>query len=282
MISIALVDYAGGVRARVEAPFDSRDPAVFAGTVRAHMKELADRHRLLGSRLLGVGVGIPGFTLTSDGERWFPVESLSDWRDVPLRQIFEDELGVPVWLDNDANAAALAEYYLGGTRSYHSDIVVILVGHGIGAGIITEGKVLKGQFGNAGEIGALYPVDQPRPSTVDLLAALHEQNCPIDTIVNFEILTRGHRDVIDRWVRRASKQLELFVNGAVVWLDPGAIVLSSALPSELLSRLAAHLNAVKIVEPRRPQVREVTVSSLGGAATTLGAALLPIHASVSL
>jgi predicted NBD/HSP70 family sugar kinase len=188
---------------------------------------------------------------------------------------------VPVWLDNDANAAALAEYYLGGTCSSHSDIVVILLGHGIGAGIIHEGKVLKGQFGNAGEIGALYPVDQPRPSTVDLLAALQENNCPIDTVANFKTLTRGHQDVIDRWVTRAGRQLELFVNGAVVWLDPGAIVLSSALPPELITRLATHLNAAKIAERRRSQVREVTVSNLGSAAITLGAALLPIHASAS-
>lgn len=278
MISIALVNYAGGTIAQVDAPFDNPDPGAFASAVRAQMKNLADKHHLLGARLLGVGVGIPGFALSPDAERWLTVESLSKWRDVSLRYILEDELGAQVWMENDANAAALAEFYLGGLAPDRSNIVVILLGYGIGGGVITDGKLLKGQFGNAGEIGALYPVDQPRPSTVDLFGFLREHGCEINSITDFENLTRDHQDVIDAWVVRAGKQLELFVNGAVAWFDPGALILSSSLPHKLLARLAAHLNTAKIAEPRRLQLREVTVSSLGGDATTLGAALLPIHA----
>lgn len=281
-LDIALVDYAGGLIAKVTERFDDPDPGAFAKTVRTHMHDLAKQHRLLSSRLLGVGIAVPGVVVSPDREHWLTVEGLSGWREAPLRQIMEDELGAPVWMENDGNAAALAEFYLGGGLSSYSDIVVILIGHGIGGGVIVDGRILKGQYGNAADLGVLYPMHEPRPSTVDLFSMLREHGCPISSVANFEEVTRDHQDVIDAWIVRAGQQLELLVNGGMAWFDPGAIVLSSALPLSLLQRLATHLSAARIVKSRRPQVREVTISRLGGAATALGAALLPIHATAAL
>ncbi len=78
--------------------------------------------------------------------------NLPDWDDVPIVEIMEKALGAPAFLQNDANACALAEYYWGagkGTRH----MAFLTFGTGLGAGIIVDGKLLKGATGNAGEIG---------------------------------------------------------------------------------------------------------------------------------
>jgi len=120
------------------------------------------KHRLLSSRLYGVGFSVPGPALSRDGNRWNIVRNLPGWQNVPLRQIMGDALGLPVWLENDATAAALAEYYLGGLIKRCSIAVVILLGHGVGAGIVSGGRLMRGEVESGGEIGMLYPSGRPR------------------------------------------------------------------------------------------------------------------------
>jgi hypothetical protein len=132
LMEVALVDYAGGVIAHRSQPFDDPDPYVFAARVTAEMHELAIANRLLGRRLLGVGIGVPGAALSSDGTRRWTVDSLAAWRGVDLKALFEEQIGHDVWIENDANAAALAEYYVGGLVRRCTTAVVILLGHGIG------------------------------------------------------------------------------------------------------------------------------------------------------
>ncbi|MEG8052109.1 ROK family protein [Sphingomonas aerolata] len=77
--------------------------------------------------------------------------------------MFEEHIGHPVWIENDANAAALAEYYVGGLMRRCSTAVVILLGHGIGAGIIVEGRILRGAMASAGRSAASTSTSAPRP-----------------------------------------------------------------------------------------------------------------------
>ena len=282
LLDIALVDYAGRTIAHLSEPFDSPEPAVFASVLRSRMNELAGQHRLLGTPLLGVGIGLPGYSKPGDDSQWWHViDALSGWRDVPVAQMLEDELGLPVWIENDANAAALAEYYLGGLLTKHTNAVVILLGHGIGAGMIADGRLLKGEYGNAGEIGVFYP-GSPRPSTLDLLAFLRENGLDIWSISDFEAMTKSHGEVIHQWILRAAGQLELIVNMAQAWFNPGAIVISSPLPYAFMEQLVTCINETAISPFNNlKRAQNVEASRLGGRATTLGAALLPIHASVT-
>jgi predicted NBD/HSP70 family sugar kinase len=281
VLEIAVVDYAGGVISLTSEKVEAPDPHDFAKRLDRRIHELAIEHRLLGRRLLGVGLGVPGPALSRDGNRWSVVHALPGWRDVPLRQIMDETLGLPVWIENDATAAALAEYYLGGLLQRCSTAVVFLLGYGIGAGIVHEGRLLRGEMGNAGEIGTLYPIDRPRPSTLDLLSVLRAEGCDIVSLADFERQTQGHGAVIERWLDRAAKQLELTVNSAIAWFDPGAIMLSSPLPGTLITRLADRLNGGKLVWGDHRTASLVEASRLGGASTALGAALLPIHASIA-
>jgi len=284
LLEIALVDHAGGVIALTSEQIDPPEPRRFAKLVNRRIHALAAQHRLLGARLFGFGLSVPGPALSRDGSRRNVVDSLPGWRDVPLLQIMDEELGLPVWIENDATAAALAEYYLGGLLTHCTTAVVILLGYGIGAGIIDDRRLLKGELGNAGEIGLLYPLGEPRPSPLDLIAVLREEGCDIQSLADFEKTMRGHEPTIERWLDRAAGQLEHAVNSAIAWFDPGAIRLSSPLPAALMNQLADRLNRGRLIwgEHRDKSARsDIRVSSLGGTSTALGAALLPIHALTS-
>ncbi len=79
-------------------------------------------------------------------------ENLSNWTGVHLKSILEEQFGLPVWVENDVNAAALGEAWLGSGKN-RGDIAMITLGTGIGGAIIKDGNVYRGINGAAGEFG---------------------------------------------------------------------------------------------------------------------------------
>lgn len=279
VLELALVDYAGCAIAGYREDSGLLDPQAFARRVRALTHELVDRHHLLGRRMLGIGVAVPGPSLSPEGGRWSVVEDMPGWRGADLRELIGAEFDWPLWIENDANAAAIAEFYTGGLLRSFSTVVVLLFGFGIGGGVIIDGRLVRGQFGVAGEIGCLFPGDQPRPSPVDLLARLQEAGCDLSSIGEINPADGRQRATIDAWLDRAAEQLKVVCNTAFAWLDPGAIVLAGTLPRSILEGLARRLDdahLVTTVNDRRPPVQ---VSTILGSPITLGAALLPVHAA---
>ncbi|AQQ54021.1 ROK family protein [Planococcus lenghuensis] len=101
--------------------------------------------------LSGIGIGAPGPLDTKRGAIHSP-PYLPRWIDVPVVQLMAQRFSIPVLLENDANAAALAEKWLGAARGLN-DFVYVTVSTGIGAGIVSDGRLVSGRRGNAGEIG---------------------------------------------------------------------------------------------------------------------------------
>src|SRR5579872_3867441 len=106
---------------------------------------------LPGQKLAGVGVGVPGFILMDRGIV-VGAPNLPEFDNYPVRDEIEERLGAKVILENDANAAALGEKWMGAGRDV-GDLILLTLGTGIGGGIISNGKVLRGSLGMAGEIG---------------------------------------------------------------------------------------------------------------------------------
>lgn len=118
----------------------------------------------------GVGVSVPGPMNPYTGIVVAP-PNLPGWHNIPLQQIMEDRLGVPVYLGNDANLAALAEYQLGAGRG-HQDVIYITISTGIGSGIISNGRLLIGSEGLGAECGHLIIfTDEDHVSTLEKEAA---------------------------------------------------------------------------------------------------------------
>jgi glucokinase len=99
----------------------------------------------------GIGVGVP--TLVNKGIVYSP-NNIPSWKVVPLQKILERRFHVPVVLNNDAKCFALGELHFGAGRGYQN-LVGLIVGTGLGAGVIINGKLYSGSNGGSGEIGSI-------------------------------------------------------------------------------------------------------------------------------
>ncbi|WP_138417491.1 ROK family transcriptional regulator [Sinomonas gamaensis] len=100
--------------------------------------------------ILGIGVGVPGAV---DATGTGVVDSgMLGWRQAPLGALMARELDVPVLVENNVNALAVAERLYGAGRE-HENFLVITIGEGVGAGVVVGGEVVRGSRGGAGEIG---------------------------------------------------------------------------------------------------------------------------------
>ena len=108
-------------------------------------------------RLWGVGIAVPGPVEFRTGRPISP-PIMPGWDGYPIRETFVARYGAPVWVDNDVNVLALGEWR-SGIAAGHDDIVVIKVGTGIGAGIISGGRLHRGAQGSAGDVGHIQVVD---------------------------------------------------------------------------------------------------------------------------
>ena len=115
------------------------------------VEHLREKAHLAQDDVGGVGVGAPG-PMSHDKGIIFSAPNLPGWVNIPLRDRFSALTGLPVVLENDANAAAFGEYAAGAGRGVHS-LVMLTLGTGIGGGIVLNGQLWRGRFDNAGEVG---------------------------------------------------------------------------------------------------------------------------------
>lgn len=113
------------------------------------------------SGLRGVGIGIPGFIKIDTGVVMGSA-NLPGFEGFPVRDEIQKRLGTNIILENDANAAALGEKWMGAGRDV-SEMILITLGTGIGGGIIIGGRVLHGQLGMAGELGHMTVIPDGNP-----------------------------------------------------------------------------------------------------------------------
>ncbi len=114
----------------------------------ASAEELLSKHQA-SIRAIGISCGSP---LDPDKGIIQSPPNLPSWKDVEIVKIFQEKFKVPAFLDNDANAGALAEYSFGAGRGY-KNIVFITFGTGCGSGLILDGKIYRGTNCYAGEVG---------------------------------------------------------------------------------------------------------------------------------
>ena len=121
-----------------------------AHTIAALVRELADSAGVPLAEVASVGVGVPGTVDIRAGSIAYTCNL--PLREVPLRKLFHKYMSIPLYIENDANCAALAEY-LAGAGCESKRFVTVTLGTGVGAGIIHNGKIYHGANGMAGEVG---------------------------------------------------------------------------------------------------------------------------------
>ena len=153
-VAAAVVDEQGGMLATVRHDTPSDDPRRPRTSSPTWCGELMASHDVE-----AVGVGAAGFVDAQRSTVLF-APNLA-WRDEPLRAAIEDRCGLPVVIENDANAAAWAEARFGAGRG-EDHVVILTIGTGLGGGIVHDGQLLRGRFGIAAEIGHINIVPHGR------------------------------------------------------------------------------------------------------------------------
>jgi glucokinase len=157
-------------------------PTVKDSTERFVAEVVAAVRAVGGDELDGVGIGVPSVIEFATG-RVRTTVNIPALQDVPLRQVLETELGVPVFVDNDATVAALAEAHDEHAGLETGCLVMLTLGTGVGGGIVIGGRPYRGATGAAGELGhtligiehSIPPATDhfPQPSSLEALAAGH-------------------------------------------------------------------------------------------------------------
>jgi glucokinase len=153
-IAAGVVDEHGAILRSTRRETPAEDTARVTEVIADAVRELAASHPPA-----AVGLGAAGFIDAARSTVMF-APNLA-WRDEPLRGELEARLGLPVVVENDANAAAWAEARFGAGRG-EDHVVVITVGTGIGGGIVLGGELVRGCFGVAAEIGHITVVPDGR------------------------------------------------------------------------------------------------------------------------
>ena len=285
----------GAVLERRERPTPADDVSATVETVAGLAAELATD----GGE--AVGVGAAGMVDFAAGTlRYSP--NLA-WREVALRDVVSDRTGLPCVVDNDANAAAWAEYRFGAARGSRH-VLVVTVGTGIGGGIVADGRLFRGAHGFAAEIGHIIVEPDGPPCgcgnrgcweqvasgrALDRLARTEAERDPNGRIASLAAGTevsgrhvseaaRGGDPAAIAVFAAVGRRLGEGIAGLVNVLDPEIVVVGGGVAEEgavlLDPARAAFTEAVEAPE-HRPEV-PILPAALGNDAGAIGAAALAL------
>ncbi len=150
-LSVILTDFAANVlwrRREASRPEDGQQAIMQQVLLLAKEAEAVGAGQ--GLRLLGIGVGVPGLVDAHSGLLRFAPNL--GWRDVPILGILDASFSCPIYVENEANAAALGEHFFGAARDA-KNFIYLSAGVGLGSGIVIQGNLFRGEFGYAGEAG---------------------------------------------------------------------------------------------------------------------------------
>ena len=151
-ISTALIDAQGHLQARTKCLTEAKKGAqVVVDKICQSIEDVCSQKNFYPDELLTIGIGSPGPLSTKTGIV-IDAPNLDGWINVPLRDMVQKEFKPPVFLDNDANAAAYGEFWVGAGKGLQN-VIVITLGTGVGGGLIIEGKLYRGPDDTSGEIG---------------------------------------------------------------------------------------------------------------------------------
>jgi predicted NBD/HSP70 family sugar kinase len=150
-LSIGLADLDGRMLTSTTVPMDGiDDPEAVLGTLEQQLDQLLEE---LGKPpLWGLGVGVPA-PVEFDTGRPIAPPAMPAWDGYPIRDRLSHHIGAPAWVDNDVNLLALAELRTNPVAAATGDLLYVMIGHGLGAGLVSGGRVHRGANGCAGAIG---------------------------------------------------------------------------------------------------------------------------------
>ena len=280
----AVLDMEGRSVATRREALTASDPETVLRCVRDLRDDVLGDAPKAGARLLGAGLVMPGpFGATGIAGQG---SELTGWGEVDVVRHFSDALGLTVEVSNDANAAAMAER-ISGVAQGLDHYAYLYFGAGLGLGIVSDGHLLHGAFGNAGEIGHVpLPSGASLESTLSRLSVQRHLAARGTAAGDIEALNRlysgGNGDLSD-WLAAATEALSHALSTIENMLDPQTVILGGAMPAALLDHLVDHTRPPALSIANRPDrtLPRLMRGTAGRMTATLGAAALVLNRTLT-
>jgi predicted NBD/HSP70 family sugar kinase len=285
-ITLVLLDFAGRVRARATREILFAKPATVRAFFQRAVGQMMKRAGIARNRVIGVGVAFP-----DDIARAHLPDQPGDyaaWAEVRVDDLLRDVLGVPVFVENDAAAAAIGEMQFGSGHRYRS-FFYLLITAALGGGLVVDGGYYRGAHGRSGEIGWLHERDASgrdmQLQNIVSLSALYSRLAEGGyRIASPRLLTRldaGARRIVDRWIQESTDALVKSMVAINCLINPDAILIGGRLPADLVDQLAAALNErMADFASQLPAIAPVARAITADDAPAVGAAILPFNHSL--
>lgn len=304
-VSVAVTDILGNIlwRRREDADPASNQEKMISQTLEI-VKDAISAGKRKGYKFIGLGLTTPGTVDTNKGTLIFAPNL--HWHNVPFVKIFSESTKLKVFIENDANAAAIAEHLFGTTRQCQ-DFIFVFAGVGIGGGLFLNGKLYRGKNGYAGEIGHSPIMAEPsqnvchcgnrgcwetyanqysiiqrvqarlevkRSSIIPKLMA--EQNLPLGIPLIKQAADASDREALDSF-REAGRAMGQGLAGLINIFNPEKIVIGGPLSiagEYMLPAIKETVgqHAMPGIEPRA----EISLSPFGPDASLIGAVAIVV------
>jgi len=305
-VSVVLTDFVGNIfwqKTEDTNPTEKEDRTI-TQSLRLIDEAIKDC-RSKGWRVLGIGLAIPGMVDVKEGILVFAPNL--NWRNIPLKKICAEHTGLPVFTDNDANAAAIGEHLFGVARQTR-DFIFVYAGIGIGGGLFLNNDLYRGKNGFAGEFGHTPIISgsfrvqehEDGPGDWETYASqnsiirhvqaslqakqskiiprlMEEQHAPLSISLIKEAANAGDKVALDAFAS-TGEALGVGIANLVNTFNPDKVVLGgplSAVGNYLLSSIQA--SVAKHSFPELSQYVEILASKFGKDASVIGAIALVVN-----
>ena len=302
-IIVLVADLNGQVIARTETDFFvAVGPETGLNQIAETIRLCLQQAGLRLGQVTGVGLGVPGPVDYAQGRVVAP-PIMPGWHGVALRESLAEDLGVPIYVDNDANLGALSEHCRGAGRGY-PNLAYIKVGTGIGCGLVLNGELYRGELGSAGEIGHVT-IDENGPpckcgsyGCLESMAggpaiALRAQQAiragqvtslssiqPVESITARDVALAAHAGdrLGQQLYAEAGRHIGVALSSLANLLNPGLIIIGGGVAQAghvLLDPIRKTMNQRALQSVA--QSSQIVQSILGRDASALGAVDLALH-----
>jgi predicted NBD/HSP70 family sugar kinase len=280
-ITLIVLDFVGKVRARASREIHFANPATVRIFFQRSIGRLLAKSGIARERLIGVGVAFP-----DDIARAHLPDQPADyaaWASVQVDELIRDILEIPVFIENDAAAAAIGEMQFGSGHRYRSFFYLLLTA-ALGGGFVADGNYFRGANGRSGEIGWLRARtesgDENQLQNIVSLSALYSRLAAggfrVATPRGLTRLEPAARGIVDRWIQESTEALVSSFVAINCLINPEAILIGGRLPATLVDQLARSLNErMAAFAGQIPAIAPVARALTSDDAPAVGAAILP-------
>ncbi|MBX3594812.1 ROK family transcriptional regulator [Sphingomonas sp.] len=281
-ITLVVLNFTGQVLARATRDVRFALPEQVRSFYRQAIVQLLEEAGVLHETLIGIGVAVPDDLGVVDLEG--RPAAYAQWSSTNLTELLSDPFNLPVFVENDAAAAALGELQFGlGQR--HRSFFYILVSSGLGGSLVIDGSLFRGANGRSGELGFMRSAPDGGRETVQSFVSLSglgrmlgAAGLGIEDVVDRAVPTAAASRIVDEWIDGAAARLEAPVEAINCLINPDAVLLGGRLPPTIFDRLADAMRARLLAQRSSvPVVCPIMRAAFSTDAPAVGAAILPIN-----